>query len=47
MNDPNGEADMVNGGYVNHTNGKGIATAARTGYAAGSPMGPPADGPSL
>ena len=25
MNDPNGEADMVNGGYRNHTNGKGIA----------------------
>jgi hypothetical protein len=24
MNDPNGEADMVNGGYVNHSNGKGI-----------------------
>ena len=24
MNDPNGEADMVNGGYKNHTNGKGI-----------------------
>jgi uncharacterized FlgJ-related protein len=23
--DPNGEADMVRGGYVNHTNGKGIA----------------------
>jgi GH24 family phage-related lysozyme (muramidase) len=24
-NDPNGEADMVNGGYVNHTKGAGIA----------------------
>jgi len=24
-NDPNGEADMVNGGYVNHSNGAGIA----------------------
>jgi hypothetical protein len=23
-NDPNGEADMVGGGYVNHSNGKGI-----------------------
>jgi hypothetical protein len=25
FNDPNGEADMVRGGYVNHTNGKGIS----------------------
>jgi GH24 family phage-related lysozyme (muramidase) len=24
-NDPNGEADLVNGGYVNHSNGAGIA----------------------
>jgi GH24 family phage-related lysozyme (muramidase) len=24
-NDPNGEADMVNGGYLNHTKGAGIA----------------------
>jgi hypothetical protein len=24
MNDPNGEADVANGGYVNHSNGKGI-----------------------
>ena len=23
-NDPNGEANLVNGGYVNHTNGSGI-----------------------
>jgi hypothetical protein len=25
QNDPNGEADMVNGGYTNHTGGKGVA----------------------
>ena len=25
QNDPNGEADMVNGGYINHTGGKGVA----------------------
>lgn len=25
MNDPNGEADLVSGGYINHTNGKSIA----------------------
>jgi hypothetical protein len=24
-NDPNGEADMVNGGYLNHAKGAGIA----------------------
>ena len=24
-NDPNGEADLINGGYANHTNGKAIA----------------------
>ena len=24
-NDPNGEADLVNGGYLNHTKGAGIA----------------------
>ncbi len=29
MNDPNGEADMVNGGYVNHTRGAGIAYSRR------------------
>jgi len=29
MNDPNGAADMVNGGYVNHTQGSGIAYSRR------------------
>ena len=29
MNDPNGEADMVNGGYVNHSRGAGIAYSRR------------------
>ena len=29
MNDPNGEADMLNGGYVNHTQGNGIAYSRR------------------
>lgn len=29
MNDSNGEADMVNGGYVNHTRGAGIAYSRR------------------
>ena len=29
MNDPNGEADMVSGGYVNHTRGAGIAYSRR------------------
>jgi len=24
MNDPNGEANLVSGGYVNHSRGKGI-----------------------
>jgi hypothetical protein len=24
LNDPNGEADLVNGGYVNHTKGAGV-----------------------
>jgi GH24 family phage-related lysozyme (muramidase) len=29
MNDPNGEADMVGGGYVNHSNGAGIRYSRR------------------
>lgn len=29
MNDPNGEADMVNGGYVNHTGGAGVRYSRR------------------
>lgn len=29
FNDPNGEADMVNGGYVNHTKGKGVEYSRR------------------
>lgn len=29
MNDPNGEADMRNGGYVNHTQGNGITYSRR------------------
>ena len=29
MNDPNGEADMVAGGYVNHSNGAGIRYSRR------------------
>ena len=24
LNDPNGEADLINGGYVNHTKGAGV-----------------------
>jgi hypothetical protein len=29
MNDPNGEADLVNGGYVNHTGGRGVSYSRR------------------
>jgi hypothetical protein len=28
-NDPNGEADLVNGGYVNHTGGRGVSYSRR------------------
>jgi hypothetical protein len=29
MNDPNGEADMMNGGYLNHTGGAGVRYSRR------------------
>jgi hypothetical protein len=40
FNDPNGEADMVSGGYVNHTNGKGISYSRQNWLRRWLPEGP-------
>jgi hypothetical protein len=40
FNDPNGEADMVRGGYVNHSNGKGISYSRQNWLRRWLPEGP-------
>lgn len=40
MNDPNGEANMLSGGYVNHTNGKGIHYSRKNWLRRWLPEGP-------
>jgi len=40
MNDPNGEADLVRGGYINHTGGKGVAYSRKNWLPRWLPEGP-------
>lgn len=40
MNDPNGEADLVNGGYRNHTGGRGVAYSRKNWLRRWLPDGP-------
>lgn len=40
MNDPNGEADLLAGGYCNHTNGKGISYSRKNWLPRWLPEGP-------
>jgi hypothetical protein len=39
-NDPNGEADMINGGYLNHTKGKGVRYSRKNWLRRWLPEGP-------